>query len=350
VHIAAVIPAYCPTEQLIDVAKALASFSTFAGIIVIDDGSGDRYRAIFDHLQTIQGVTVLRHAVNLGKGSALKTGMNFALVKFPKIAGVVTADADGQHSPSDIRRVAERLLELPNTLVLGARGFEGKMPLRSRIGNSLTRAVFRILIGHRVKDTQTGLRGIPSALIRNLLPLRSSRYEFEMDMLIIAAQSNFEISEEPIQTIYIGDNESSHFNPFFDSVRVYFCLLRFAFSSAATYALDVTIFYLAYSWGRNILLAHVLGRLGAVTLNFLLVRDFVFHARARGLLQILSYLGVVLVSGAVSYAAQITLVQAAALSPMVAKTSVESVLFFVNFLVLRDVIFLERQQRAGAQP
>lgn len=75
----------------------------------MDDGSGPEYGGIFSQASSLPNVHLLRHAVNLGKGAALKTGINFALVAFPSLTGVVTADADGQHHPDDIERVVARL-------------------------------------------------------------------------------------------------------------------------------------------------------------------------------------------------------------------------------------------------
>ena len=341
--IVALIPAYRPDKQLTAVVRSLSEDLTFTKIIVVDDGSGADYRPIFDGLRQLgDRILVLQHAINLGKGVALKTGMNAALVECPGLTGIVTADADGQHRPADIRRVAERLRQCPAALVLGMRGFEGKIPLRNRIGNLLTKLVFRLMIGRRVGDTQTGLRGVPARLVEKLLPLTSSRYEFEMDMLLVAAQSGCDFVEQPIETVYIADNRGSHFNPFYDSLRIYFALLRYGFSSMATYVVDVAIFYLVYSHTDTILAAHLLARAGAVTVNFVLVRDFVFHAPRRGMRQFLAYLGVVLLSGAVSYAGQVAFIDAMNVHPLTAKCAVELVLFFANFLILRDLIFADR--------
>ncbi len=84
----------------------------------------------------------------------------------PDVAGVVTADADGQHAPEDIERVADVLAAQPEALVLGARSFGDDVPLRSRFGNILTRGIMHALLGRKLTDTQTGLRGIPVALCR----------------------------------------------------------------------------------------------------------------------------------------------------------------------------------------
>jgi glycosyltransferase involved in cell wall biosynthesis len=335
----ALIPAYRPDRALVDVVEALAESGTFAGVVIVDDGSGPEFRPVFAAVGRIDGVMVLRHAVNLGKGAALKTAINHALVTHPDLVGVVTADADGQHRPADVRRVGERLRQNPNTLVLGSRRFAGDVPLRSRFGNELTKFVFRALIGHRLGDTQTGLRGIPASLLPHLLSVRSSRYEFEMDMLIVAAHAQIAFLEEPIETIYLDGNRGSHFNPLLDSLRIYFCLLRYTLSSLITYMVDVSVFFVGYVEFRNLLFAHVLARLAAMAINFALVRGFVFRSRDAIPWQASKYLAVVVLSGAVSYAAQLSLVELAAMNPLLAKAAVESVLFFANFLVLRDLVF-----------
>ena len=220
------IPAYKPGLELVELVRALPEFV----VVVVDDGSGPEFAGIFEKLE---GVRIVRHAVNLGKGAALKTGMNYALVEFPDLAGIVTADADGQHDPDDVRRVAQRLKEHPEALVLGARTFGGGVPLRSRLGNSITRSVMRIAVGHRLSDTQTGLRAIPRGLMERMLRVSASGYEFELEMLIAAKHLGVEVIEQPIQTIYGEGNPTSHFEPLRDSMRIYFVLLRFRVYFAA---------------------------------------------------------------------------------------------------------------------
>ena len=95
------IPAYQPGEPLVAVVEALLELGVQA-IIVVNDGSRPDCAPFFERVARSGRVHLLHHAVNLGKGAALKTGMNYALVRFPGCAGVVTADADGQHHPDDI--------------------------------------------------------------------------------------------------------------------------------------------------------------------------------------------------------------------------------------------------------
>jgi glycosyltransferase involved in cell wall biosynthesis len=76
------IPAYRPSPGLVGLVSDLSARGMRA-IVLVDDGSGPEFRAIFDQAAQFPGVQVLRHAVNLGKGAALKTGINHALCVFP---------------------------------------------------------------------------------------------------------------------------------------------------------------------------------------------------------------------------------------------------------------------------
>ena len=334
---AVIVPAYRPSAGLVDVVAALAAKDVPA-IVVIDDGSGSDFRGVFARVAEFPTVHLLRHAVNMGKGAALKTAINYALCEFTGLAGVVTADADGQHLPEDIDRVARRLIAQPDSLVLGARAFAGEVPLRSRIGNVATSAIMHALLGRRISDTQTGLRGIPTALLPRLLRIDANGYEFELEMLIIAHQLSIPIVEEPIQTVYEPGNKSSHFNPVIDSMKIYFVLLRFGSVSLLTSIVDNVVFYLAFQRLEHVLAAQVLGRLVAVVFNYSMVRRTVFYSREKHKTVLPRYLALVLVSGSLSYAG-IRILAGHGMGTMAAKILVETLLFFVNFAVQRLFIF-----------
>src|SRR6266852_2454174 len=220
--VAVLIPAYQPGEALLSLVKALAE-TDLATIVVVDDGSGPEFGAWFRDASACPRVLILRHAVNLGKGAALKTGLNHVLCELPHVAAVVTADADGQHHPEDVCRVAKAVAEHSTELVLGARRFQGGgVPLRSRLGNTATGLLFGLLVGQRLIDTQTGLRGIPIGFAPHLLRVTSNGYEFELDMLVLCKHLGVRMREVEIRTIYLDSNISSHFSPILDSMRIYF--------------------------------------------------------------------------------------------------------------------------------
>jgi glycosyltransferase involved in cell wall biosynthesis len=338
VGIALLIPAYQPNSALIDLVKTLCG-SEWEAIVVVDDGSGPEYASLFKKIAELPKVTVIPHAVNLGKGSALKTGINAILCAYPGLAGIVTADADGQHDPADIRLVATRFQQSPGALVLGVRSFKGTVPLRSRIGNEITRLTMRVVVGHSLTDTQTGLRAIPRALLARLLTVSSSGYEFELEMLIAVKHLGIGLIEQPIRTIYEPGNRSSHFQPLRDSMRIYFVLLRFALISLTTAALDNIVFYFLFHITGNVLESQAGARCAAVLFQYPSVRRAVFISNERHRILLPRYLLLVAANAALSYAGIELLTRVAVLGVFPAKIAVETILFIANFAIQRDFVF-----------
>lgn len=196
----------------------------FARVVVVNDGS-TRGLDVFAEIEPLVE-KVLVHPVNRGKGAALKTAFSYL-----GPTDVVTADADGQHAIEDIERVARALTESRDALVLGVRSFSGEVPFRSRFGNWWTRIFFFLLTGLFIRDTQTGLRGIPSTLLNRVASLEGKRYEYEMVMLADAKHHPSRPLQLPIKTIYLDDNAESHFSPLRDTIRIYGALFRYLWRS-----------------------------------------------------------------------------------------------------------------------
>ena len=327
--------------------RALAS-AGIAPIVVVNDGSGPDFEAIFEALRTLPGVFIVRHAINLGKGAALKTGMNYILAELGNFAGVVTADADGQHHPDDIRKVMKRFAAEPDALVLGTRTFAGEIPLRSRFGNGLTRRVMRFAVGHNLSDTQTGLRAVPRALIERLLKVSATGYEFELEMLIAAKHQGIRVLEQPIRTIYEPGNPTSHFQPLRDSMRIYFVLLRFAGIAVLTALLDNVIFTLIYRATGSVLEAQAAARVVAAAFNYTAVRNAVFFSSERHRVVLPRYLALVLANSALSYGGIMWLTATMPVGVLWAKIAAESFLFLANFAIQRDFVFTKRMNAPRA--
>lgn len=341
------IPAYRPGAALLRLVEELAGLAETAGVIVVDDGSGPDYREIFRSLAGIENVCLLRHIVNLGKGAALKTGLNYAACAFPENAGVVTADADGQHSAKDVLLVAAALAASPRHLVLGVRTFNKTVPFRSRFGNALTRYIMRAVIGQKLSDTQTGLRGIPMDLVPELLKVRATGYDFELDMLVTCRQTARPVREVAVSTIYIDNNRASHFNPLLDSMRIYFVFLRFLAVSLTTAGIDNLVFILAMSFWPDVLTCQVASRLAAGTFQFTAGKHGVFHSKAHSAVALPKYCLTVAISGALSYVLIRNIVAFTAVGVVPAKLCAETILFFFSFVIQRDFVFAQKQASEG---
>jgi glycosyltransferase involved in cell wall biosynthesis len=342
-RIAVIIPAYDPGAELLRLCEELLQYD-FAALVVVDDGS--QASSVFEALSALPRVQLLHHAINAGKGRALKTAFNHCLLQSERLVGVVTADADGQHRSSDIVHLASQLLreevQHEGRLVLGVREFHGDVPLRSRFGNTLTRGVFRLLYGLDLQDTQTGLRAIPLVLLPALLDVEGERYEYESSMLIAVNADRRRIEQVAIATVYENDNRSSHFSVIRDSMKIYFVLLRFLLSSLLTSAIDFVVFSIAYAASDELALAMVWGRGIAQSFNFLVNLRLVFRLRRGGVGIFIKYLALVVLLGLLSYLLIGELQQWLGLSTLAAKLLAESVLFVLSFSVQRELVFTSR--------
>ena len=249
VALVVLIPAYKPDERLAVLVARLRGARRDCAVLVVDDGSGPQYAPFFAAART-QGAEVVSSPVNQGKGQALRTGLAHAAATWPE-ADVVCADADGQHTPSDIEAVAARVRETGH-MTLGVRRFTGPVPLRSRIGNDVTALLFRGATGWRLGDTQTGLRGYPAGQLAWLQEVPGDRYEYELSALLRAHELGMAVEQVEITTVYEPGNTSSHFRPVQDSARIYAPLLRFMGASLASFGIDwLGVMIIFAMWGRG---------------------------------------------------------------------------------------------------
>jgi len=316
-----VIPAFHPNEQLPAFCAQLRA-GGFSHIVLIDDGNPPSYAGIFEEAER-QGCAVLHHEGNRGKGAALKTAFAYIRGALPACVGVVTADADGQHLAADIALCADELLANPGALVLGSRDFTApQVPSRSRAGNGAASSAFWLFCGRRVIDTQTGLRGVPAALLPRLLKTHGSRFDYETNMLIDCAAARVPFRCPSISTVYVGDNPS-HFRTLSDTFYVFMCFVRHLLPSMAAFVLDFLLFWLFY-----VLLQHVPLGLFIAAAAARIVSAPVWHLlrRERDWARTLSLsLGGMLVSAVVMY----LLHQWVGLSPLLVKPFIDVLIFFV---------------------
>lgn len=217
-----VVPAYNAAGHLSAVLKGIRTHLPDQNIVVINDGSSDTTGSIAEG----EHVQVITHAINRGKGTALKTGFE-RMLAMPCIDAIFTIDADGQHDPDEIPLFIEQYEKEYADLIIGNRMRHMKgMPLIRRMTNFLTSAVISLRTGYRIEDSQYGYRLIRASMLRRL-ELVTSYYDTESEILIKACKKKAVIKSIPSQTIYADEKSTIH--PFRDTMRFLFLVIRSLF-------------------------------------------------------------------------------------------------------------------------
>ncbi len=332
------IPAYEPDKKLIEFLSGL-NFFGFEDIVIVDDGSSEKCADIFSEAKKY--ASVLTHVENCGKGQALKTGMRYILENYAPSDIVITADADGQHTPPDILRTARKYSD--HAMVLGCRDFSGKdIPLRSRFGNRLTAGIFRLISGVNVGDTQTGLRCFAVSDIPFLAEIEGTRYEYEMNMLLKWAKSGRKFICTDINTVYIDNNSSSHFHPIRDSIKIYSGILKFSLSSFAGFLTDYALFSLLFAVLHSAVICNVSARIVSAAVNFTLNYNFVFDKKEKAAKAAVKYF---VLAAAILLANTLLLdllVNHAGADPYFSKLAVEIVMFTVSWFFQKNAVFTKK--------
>lgn len=357
-----VIPAYEPDNRIFPLLKNLIERDCF--IIVVDDGSGAACRDIFEKISELiadNGV-VLHHEKNCGKGRALKTAFSYILEQMPEAVGAVTADSDGQHTDKAIHAVKQAMREHGNALILGTRSFEkradekGKIPWKSAFGNKVTVTVVSYVLGIRISDTQTGLRGIPVSFLKELLYVRGERFEFETEMLI-ASLNKYPIVEVSIETIYDSATEhQTHFNPLIDSGKIYLALgrhfIKFILSSMSATILDFTVFTILCHFLRradNVLyisVSTVLARVISAVYNYLINYKVVFRSEENMKKAGAKYAGLAvlqMICSAMLVTVGMLLLPGS--REVIMKAFVDTLLFLISYKIQQKYVFRKREGR-----
>ena len=215
-----VLPSLDPDEKLQGVIDGLLA-QGFTDVILVNDGSKQENLHYFEEAAKDPRVQLLHHEVNKGKGAALKTAFRWFLENRPEGTGVVTVDGDGQHHPEDTKACAINTIETGH-ITLGVRDFSGKdVPARSRFGNNLTSWIFKVFVGMKIADTQTGLRAFARKDVQAMTQVAGDRFEYETNMLLFMKQEKLPYDQVKIRTVYIEENKTSHFHPIRDSFRIY---------------------------------------------------------------------------------------------------------------------------------
>lgn len=177
-------------------------------VVVVDDGSDDGSAAVGKK----NGVTVLLHAKNMGKGAAVKTGFDY--FKKGDWDAALIMDGDGQHAAEDVQNFIKRY-DSADILVGNRMGDARKMPLVRYVTNVVMSKIISFFAGQRIADTQCGFKLIKRDVILNL-KLDTANFEFDSEILLDAAARRYTIASVPVKTIY--GTERSKIRPIRDTI------------------------------------------------------------------------------------------------------------------------------------
>lgn len=188
-------------------------------VIIVNDGATDSTPQIIKQFEST--VTVIHQPQNYGKGMALRTAFKKALEQGYHYA--ITIDSDGQHFPSDFELFLNKIQEQPDSLIIGARNMNSEnVPGSSSFGNKFSNFWFWVETGIKLPDTQSGYRLYPIHKMRKLTYF-TSRFEFEIEVIVKAAWKGIPVIPLPIQVYYAkGDERVTHFRPGKDFTRISF--------------------------------------------------------------------------------------------------------------------------------
>lgn len=210
---AIIIPVYNHPQKIYEVIERAMTLDL--PIFVIDDGSTD---ATYEKIKDIPGIHILRHAQNLGKGAAIMTGFAEAA---KNSEWAITIDADGQHDPVDAENLINAARRFPKAIIVGMRtGMDGaNVRWTSRFGRKFSNFWVWMSGGGKLEDSQSGFRVYPLPESVNL-GVQSKRFEFEVEILVMARRYGISVIEVPVDVRYDPAGvRISHFRPWLDFFR-----------------------------------------------------------------------------------------------------------------------------------
>lgn len=352
--VAVIIPSLNPDEKLLQVVQGVLE-KGFQKVILVNDGSDEAHLKPFREAEQHPECVVLTHEVNKGKGRGMKTAFRYVLDECPEIAGAIVVDGDNQHTPKDIVACSQKMLELKDKVVIGCRNFDSKeIPLRSRFGNKMTRSVLRFACSVKISDTQTGLRAIPREFLEDMISVKGERYEYETNQLLSFRECGIEFVEVPIETVYINDNESSHFHPIRDSIKIYSVILKFMSTSIVSFLIDMAFYAVILFFLRGvpdqklaILEATVGARIVSSMANYFMNKKVVFKAKGdtgRSMLRYYVLAAIQMLISAGGVTGLTTLFKWGNGLSLVAKLIVDTLLYFLSFYFQRTWVFKKRKK------
>ena len=241
-----VIPVYNEEKTVAEVIKRVSAVKipgVTSEVIVVDDGSTDATASVISNYSArggsasgrqlpITNFKFIKHKKNLGKGSAVRTGIKNATGDY-----IIIQDADLEYNPKDIPRLTEHVINGGAQVVYGTR--LKRMPHLQReektfrflthyFGNRLLSLLTSILYGEWITDMETGYKLFPKKALRGV-KLMAKRFDFEPEITAKLLKIGFKITEVPIATNPRGYWEGKKLHTLRDGSIALWTLIKYRF-------------------------------------------------------------------------------------------------------------------------
>ena len=198
-RISIVIPSYNEMKTLPEILNRISALTIDKEAVVVDDGSTDGTREWLDRAVSERKfpfeLKVIKHAVNKGKGGALRTGFSAAAGDI-----VIVQDADLEYDPGYIPEIVRPIEEGVFDVVYGSRLLSGRSQTYNLFylwGNQFLTLLIDLLFGAHMTDSYTCYKAFRAPLLRSL-DLVSSGFEIEAEISCKTAFRNYKFTEVPI--------------------------------------------------------------------------------------------------------------------------------------------------------
>jgi glycosyltransferase involved in cell wall biosynthesis len=201
VKLTVVIPVYNEKETLQTIVQRVQAVPIEKEIVIVDDNSTDGTKEILKNMQG-EGIEVLYHETNRGKGAALRTGFQHASGDW-----VIVQDADLEYDPQDYLKLLQPILEGTADVVYGSRfaGQNRNMMSLHRFGNQFLTFVTNVLYGTSITDMETCYKLFKAQLVKDI-KIECNRFNFEPEITAKILRRKLRIVEIPIS--YSGRKSS----------------------------------------------------------------------------------------------------------------------------------------------
>ena len=275
---------------------------------------------------------IILHAT---KKNAPFTGLNYLIKHFGENpSGVILVDLDQQFNLIDILTVADAMDNIPDALIIGGRRSNTIKPGSSTL---LVSQLSR-LIGSRVEDFNSGLRGVPGSLVIELLKQKSKTLDVWLELYVLAEQMKIPVIEVTVQAEH-SSKSPALLSFILNSSKVIYIFLRFSFISLVTAGIDYTIFSLLVYFSNSILLSMIIARITAGSFQFFCGKKWVFKSKNRAFIELIKYILLVGILMLVSYLFITLMVNKLGINTIISKMIAELSLFIVSFTLQKKVVF-----------